>query len=117
MTINSPDNSDSPNEEISRKIVSGFWPQLRRLLVFQFKLYVDALRDFLLSLLSIGAFLLDIVHKKNGSESHFEQVLKLGRRTEIAINLFDQRNPEEQSKESVDGLINQVEERIRKRKK
>ena len=87
------DSQDSSTAQASPKKAPGFWPQLRRLLVFQFKLYVDALRDFLLSLLSFGAFLLDVVHKQEGSQSHFEQVLKLGRRTEKAINLFDQHAP------------------------
>ena len=108
------DSQDPPAVVTSRKRASGFWRQLRRLLVFQFKLYVDALRDFLLSLLSFGAFLLDVVHRQDGSESHFDQVLKLGRPTERAINLFDQHAPEEQDKHSLDGLIREVEERVRK---
>ena len=92
---------------------SRFWPQLKRLLIFQVKLYVDAFRDFFLSLLSLLAFLLDVLQQNHGPGSHFENVLKLGRRTEKAINLFDQHDPEQQDTRSVDGVIREVEKRFR----
>ncbi|GAB5500646.1 MAG: hypothetical protein PsegKO_29570 [Pseudohongiellaceae bacterium] len=90
-----------------------FWPQLKRLLVFQLKLYVDAFRDFFLSLLSLLAFLLDVIQRNHGPDSHFENVLSLGRRTEQAINLFNQHDPEQQDVRSVDGVIREVGKRFR----
>lgn len=90
-----------------------FWPQLKRLLVFQIKLYVDAFRDFFLSLLSLLAFLLDVLQQNHGPGSHFENVLDLGRRTEKAINLFNQHDPAQQDPRSVDGVIREVEKRFR----
>lgn len=90
-----------------------FWPKLKRLFVFQVKLYVDAFRDFFLSLLSLFAFLLDVVQQNHGPDSHFENVLSLGRRTEKAINLFNQHDPEQQDSRSVDGVIREVEKRFR----
>ena len=110
------DSSESQETATKPETGTGFWAKLRRLLVFQFKLYVDALRDFLLSFLSFWAFLLDVILNKSGEDSHFERVLKLGRRSERAINLFNQHSPEEQEKHSVDGLIREVEDRIRKEK-
>ena len=89
------------------------WPQLRRLLIFQLKLYIDALRDFLLSLLSIGAFILDVISNSHGPDSHFESVLKLGRRSERMINLFDQYPNEEGGSSRVDDIIDTVETRFR----
>jgi len=94
--------------------VEKFWPQLRRLLVFQLKLYIDAFRDLLLSLLSLGAFLIDIVQQNNGPDCYFERCLRLGRRTERAINLFNQYDPEHQSPASVDNILNEMEDRLRK---
>ena len=92
---------------------AGFWPQLRRFLIFQIKLYVDAVRDLILSALSLGAFLLDLVQGKSGPDCRFERVLKLGRHTEQAINLFNQHDPDLQGARSVDGFIRDVEDRLR----
>ncbi len=92
------------------------WPQLRRLIIFQLKLYIDAFRDFFLSLLSFVAFVLDVITNNHGPGSHFENVLKLGRRTERAINLFDQYSGSEaQGGKRVDDFIDEVEERFRQR--
>jgi hypothetical protein len=114
------DSSDSsfpaePQAALNTKhAAGGFWSKLRRFLVFQFKLYVDAIRDFALSFLSICAFVLDLIFHTPGKESYFDRVLRLGRRTERAINLFDQFHPDEQDQRSVDKFIDDVEERIRK---
>ena len=90
------------------------WPQVRKLLVFQIKLYIDAFRDLFLSALSLGAFLIDIVQQNEGPGSYFEKVLKFGRRTERSINLFNHFDVEQQDGHSVDKILNEVEEKIRK---
>lgn len=105
------DKEPEQSNNIGRKRYS-FWPQLRRVIVFQVKLYVDAFRDLLLSLLSFLAFVLDVLQQNHGPDSHFENVLKLGRRTEKAINLFEQYDPEQQGNRSVDGMIREVEKRF-----
>ncbi len=107
-----PDNYFSARSE-TRGTAMPVWPQLRRLLIFQFKLYIDALRDFLLSLLSIGAFILDAITNSHGPDSHFESVLKLGRRSERMINLFDQYPNEQDGGSRVDDIIEDVEARFR----
>lgn len=89
------------------------WPQVRKLLVFQLKLYIDAFRDLLLSALSLGAFLIDIVQQNTGPESYFEKVLKFGRHTERSINLFNHFDREQQDGHSVDSILDEVEEKIR----
>ena len=89
-----------------------FWPQLRQFVVFQVKLYVDALRDFLLSFLALGAFVLDLLLQREGEDSFFETVLRLGRRTERAINLFNHFDPSEQPGPSVDKFFNEVEQKV-----
>ena len=92
----------------------GRWLHIRRFLVFQVKLYVDALRDFVLSFLSIPAFILDLIEGKEGKNSHMENILALGRRTEKAINLFEQHTPEEQEGANVDSIIDHVERKVRR---
>lgn len=90
----------------------GFWSRLRRLLVFQIKLYIDAFRDILLSPLSVIAFLFDVVQNNDAEKSHYSRLLRWGRRTERTINLFEQHDVEGQDRNTVDGLIRDVEEKL-----
>ncbi len=94
--------------------MNRFWPQLRKFLVFQIKLYIDAFRDVLLSVLALGAFIIDLVKQNDGPDSYFERVLKFGRGTERSINLFNQFGAEEQGGRSVDSIIDEVEQRFRR---
>lgn len=90
------------------------WPQLRKFGVFQIKLYIDAFRDILLSMLSLGAFIIDLVQQNDGPDSYFEKVLHFGRRTEKSINLFNQFDAQERGDRSVDSILDEVEERFRR---
>lgn len=62
---------------------------LRHLLLFQLKLAADALRDFLLSPLSVLAFLIDVIRKPPLKESLYLRLMLAGRRSDRFINLFD----------------------------
>ena len=104
-------NSDINNH--GNKKMKKLWPQVRKLLVFQIKLYIDAFRDLLLSALSLGAFLIDLLQRNEGPDSYFERVLKFGRHTEHAINLFNQFDAEQHDEHSVDSILNEVEDKIR----
>ena len=105
--------SDSPASEGENK-VQAMWPQLRQLLVFQVKLYVDALRDLLMSPLSIILFIADQVQGNKGDETLFESLLQFGRKTEKAINLFNQHDATAEDIRGIDSLITQVEEGLRR---
>jgi hypothetical protein len=67
-----------------------FGPALRHLIVFQLKLGADALRDFVLSPLSIVVFVLDAIRKPALEDSLYLRLMVLGRRSDEYINLFDQ---------------------------
>ncbi len=82
---------------------------LRRLLVFQLKLAVDALRDILLSPVSIICTIIDFIEKKHGPESHFEKLMAFGRSTERKINLFEQH---EKNISTIDSVVDRVEDVI-----
>ncbi len=97
-----------------RDSMDRLWPQLRKFLVFQIKLYIDALRDILLSALSLGAFFVDLVQQNGGPDSYFEKVLQFGRGTERSINLFNQFDAQERGVRSVDSVIEEVEERFKR---
>lgn len=90
------------------------WPQLRKFGVFQLKLYIDAFRDILLSMLSLGAFIIDLVQQNDGPDSYFEKVLGFGRRTERSINLFNQFDAQERGDRSIDSILDEVEDRFRR---
>ena len=63
-------------------------------LVFQFKLFMDGLRDVILVPVSLVAALLGLISGGNPAR-FYHKVLLFGRRTEAWINLFghDRRNP------------------------
>ena len=60
-------------------------------LLFQFKLAADGLRDVLLSPISIGSAIVGLIAGGAEPDRYFKQVLRLGRRSEIWINLFGYR--------------------------
>ncbi|MFT7471166.1 MAG: hypothetical protein ACI8XU_001061 [Kiritimatiellia bacterium] len=97
-----------------REAMQRLWPQLRKFGVLQLKLYIDAFRDLLLSALSLGAFIIDLIQQNEGPDSYFEKVLRFGRRTERTINLFNQFDAKERGDRSVDSFIDDVEDRFRR---
>lgn len=92
-----------------------YWPSTRKFLVLQLKLYIDAFRDLFLSVLSLLAFVLDIILLNQGPDSYFERVLAFGRRTEVTINLFNQYDLDEQGGTSVDKILKDVESSLEKK--
>ncbi|MBT8146960.1 MAG: hypothetical protein KJN90_08905, partial [Gammaproteobacteria bacterium] len=94
--------------------MKDIWPHLRQLLVFQIKLYIDAARDLLMSPLSIVVFIIDAVQGNRGEKSLFESLLQFGRRTEKAINLFNQHDVNDENYRGIDSILLQVEEAVRK---
>jgi hypothetical protein len=118
MQISPNDSSESVEmPESKNKIVSNSEDavtsikshSLRRLLVFQLKLAVDALRDILLSPVSIICTILDFFEKKHGPDSYFEKLMAFGRNTERKINLFEQH---EKNVSSIDSVVDRVEDVI-----
>jgi hypothetical protein len=81
----------------------------RRLMVFQLKLAVDALRDILLSPVSIICTIIDYFEKKHGADSNFEKLMVFGRNTERKINLFEQHGKEFST---IDSVVDRVEDVI-----
>jgi len=84
---------------------------VRRLLIFQLKLAVDAIRDILLSPISITASIIDLIQGRKGKNSYFEMLMKFGRNSEKRINLFEQHQGE---KQTIDNMLKQVEEVVKR---
>ncbi len=68
---------------------------LRCLIIFQLKLAADALRDLIMSPISIICFLLDVVFKPDEKDSHYSQLMEFGRKTDRWINLFEEHSEEQ----------------------
>lgn len=81
MFFDTPENS---------KAKVTFGPALWHLLVFQLKLGADALRDLLMSPLSVLVFVLDAIRKPALEDSLYLRLMVIGRRSDRYINLFDQ---------------------------
>ena len=76
--------------------------------VFQFKLAADGLRDVLLSPLSIIAAVMGLVAGGDDPYRYFRDLLRFGRRTELWINLFGYRKHAGTS----DDLIAPIKEKV-----
>ena len=72
-----------------RRFEGSRWQLFRALLVFEAKLAVDGLKDFVLAPLALLAFLLDMKRARKGEEwESFENVLLLGERFERWVALY-----------------------------
>ena len=67
---------------------SGRWVLIRDVAVFQIKLLMDGFRDLLLVPVSLVTGIVSLFNYRNERGSEFYDLLRLGRRSEIWINLF-----------------------------
>ena len=99
-----------PNTAMARPSTER--PLLRDVLRFQVKLLLDALRDLVLSPLSLAAAAIDGVTGRQDRNGLFYRLLRLGRRSEEWIDLWGAaRDPGEPQSENVDQLMGHVEDR------
>jgi hypothetical protein len=98
--------ADPESKQLSRKLA------LRHLVFFQLKLAMDALRDFALSPISILVFLVDAVRQPSFEDSLYLRLMKLGRRSDQIINLFDEYSDE--THYTVDQTFSDVEQTLHK---
>ncbi len=75
-----------------------------RLLVFQFKLAVDGLRDLVLIPISLLAGVLGLIAGGSKPSQYLHKVMQFGRQTESWINLFGHREQAGTSDELLDPL-------------
>lgn len=88
---------------------------VRRAAVLQLKLLADGFRDAALIPVSLIAALAGFVRGGHDAQREFEQVIRLGRRSERWINLFGHHRPLHRSHPagSIDALIDRVERVVR----
>ncbi|MCO7223111.1 hypothetical protein [Pleionea sp. CnH1-48] len=90
------------------------WQMIRQLLIFQLKLAIDALRDILLSPLSMILTIMDLMAGNKNEKRWFTRLMHFGRDTDKAINLFNQHDADKESKPNVDRAFEQFEELLKK---
>ena len=83
---------------------------LRHLLVFQIKLLADALRDFLISPISVLVFVIDAIRRPTLEDSLYLKLMLVGRRSDRMINLFDEQK--DAGHFTVDHAIEELEQRV-----
>jgi hypothetical protein len=87
-----PEQALTPRQEALgqlRTLEGSRWQLFRAVLVFEAKLAVDGLKDFVLAPLALLAFLLDMKRARKGEEwESFENVLLLGERFERWLSLY-----------------------------
>ena len=87
---------------------------LRTVVIFQFKLFVDGLRDVILVPVSIIAAALDLLSGAPSTSGNFASVMNMGRRSERYIDLFGERaNRVPDAEPGLDDLLGMVETRFK----
>jgi len=86
-------------------------PVLHDVIKFQVKLFIDGLRDLLISPVSIFAALIDLLVPGDDGGKRFYAVVRFGRRTEHWINLFGaaERMDTDAPEKGVDVLLTELE--------
>lgn len=96
----------------NEKAVTGRGELIRRVIVFQFKLLLDGLRDLMLSPLSLLSAVAGLLLGGSDPAGPFRRVLALGRRTEGYIRLFD--DPwQSRGDAGLDEVLHTLERRLR----
>ncbi len=95
------------------------WSLIRDLFVFQVKLAMDAIRDLLLSPVSIICGLVDIFKGHSLPQSYFYKLMNIGHQSDLWLNLFGNNSSPEnldvigsqkaKADKNIDQLFSQVE--------
>jgi hypothetical protein len=104
--------TESPVNESAR------WELIRDLIVFQFKLALDGLRDLLLSPVSIATALFGLFFGGHEPGKHFYALLHWGHKTDRWISLFSasddkypqSRDPAEKQDLTTDAIVTHIEQ-------
>ena len=109
MDRDSLPSADAPTDAPTR------WQLIRDLAVFQLKLVIDALRDVVLSAISLVAGVVDLVRGGETPGRYFYDVLLAGRRSEAWINLWGEADrvaprPGDAESASLDAMLERVEQ-------
>jgi hypothetical protein len=99
-----PEPGEPPTQQVHDSRLRLIWD----VTLFQFKLVADGVLDLLMSPLSIAAGILGLMAGGDDPHQYLRRVLRLGRRTDVWINLFGLHRRRGTSDEMVDSLRERV---------
>jgi len=99
------------------KTKTGRWSLIKDTIIFQLKLGMDALRDLLLSPISIVCLIIDLIKGHSQEQSYFHRLMAFGHQTDKWLNLFGSNNTTKNSKEffkkkNADPNVDQIFDKI-----
>ena len=103
MSDQQPDNNELNEEH------AGYFRLLRDVLGFQLKLFLDGLRDILLSPISITAALVGAFTDPKNPGKHFYRLLDVGYESDRWINLFNKHTEDNVDRPSPDNFVRHAE--------
>lgn len=100
----------------------GRWGLIRKLIMFQFKLAADGVRDLVLSPLSLIAGLIGILFGGDDPAWAYRRLMSVGHKSDRWINLFDTYGPDRLTEASpadtegatLDAMVFDLEEAVRR---
>jgi len=94
-SIKSPETDDSAGQQDPGASEAHHASRIEivwRVLLFQFKLIADGLRDLILSPVSLIAVLMGLLSGGKQPDIYFKRLMRFGRKSDVWINLFDQHH-------------------------
>jgi len=108
--LNAMKENPPPIESTADENYHSRWHLMRDILTFQLKLFIDGLRDLLMSPITLVAGIGGLLFRRENPERWFEQALDWGRQTEVWINLFGRRSFKQRNADhGFDELLGQLE--------
>ena len=86
---------------------------IRRVAMFQIKLFADGLRDVVMSPLSILAAIMGAFAKRD-PDIYFDRLMHFGRDTDRWINLFELNDPALRGSTTLDTIADDLEQAVRR---
>jgi hypothetical protein len=104
------DNQQDKSNQLAQPDQPVKWPLIKKALIFQLKLGLDAIRDILLSPISILLVVIDVALGHTQKQSYFIRLMHVGRLSDNWINLFGSHSNDHQHRtDSVDYWLAKVE--------
>lgn len=102
-------------DELPRARPGGRARLIRRVILFQVKLFADGMRDVVMSPLSVVAGVIGVLFGRRDPEEAFERLMRFGRQTDHLINLFDAYGKDEaRGTATLDKVADEIEAVVRR---
>ena len=100
------------SRDVTRPDDTSRWSLVRRLLIFQVKLFADSLRDFVLSPVSFVIVAVSLLLGRRNPHGLFDRLMQAGQITDNWIDLFG-HHAKKGDRPSLEGMIDEIERVMR----